>query len=79
MIISIMRKKNIKIEDWKRKKTNRDNFDNNEKEQLKKYGKKRKKGKRLQILDERNNIFNNFQMCSMVDSSILTTPAFRLI
>ena len=35
--------------------------------------------KRLQTLDERNSIFNNVQMCSMFDLSILTTPAFRLI
>ena len=35
--------------------------------------------KRLQTLDKRNSIFNNVQMCSMVDPSILTTPAFRLI
>ena len=31
------------------------------------------------FLDERNSIFDNDQICSMVDSSILTTPAFRLI
>ena len=36
-------------------------------------------GKRLQFLDERNSIFINVQMCSMVDPSILTAPAFRLI
>ena len=35
--------------------------------------------KRLQTLDERNSIFKNVQMCTMVDPSILTTPAFRLI
>ena len=35
--------------------------------------------KRLQTLDERNSIFNNFQMCTMVDPSTLTTPVFRLI
>ena len=35
--------------------------------------------KRLQTLDKRNSIFNNVQMCSMFDPSILTTPAFRLI
>ena len=35
--------------------------------------------KRLQTLGERNSIFNNVQMCTMVDPSILTTPAFRLI
>ena len=35
--------------------------------------------KRLQTLDERSSIFDNFQMCSMTDSFILTTPAFRSI
>ena len=69
----------INIEDSKRKKTKCDNLDNNEKEQLRKYDEKRKMDKRLQTLDERNSIFNNVQMCSMVNPSILTTPAFRLI
>ena len=44
-----------------------------------KVTKKRKMDKHLQTLDKRNSIFNNVQMCSMVDPSILTTPAFRLI
>ena len=35
--------------------------------------------KRLQTLDERSSIFDYVQMCSMADSCILTTPAFRLI
>ena len=35
--------------------------------------------KRLEILNEKNSIFNSVQMYSMVDPSILTTPAFRLI
>ena len=35
-------------------------------------------GKHLQTSDERNSIFDNFQMCSMVDPSILTIPVFRL-
>ena len=41
--------------------------------------KERKMDERLQTLDERRSIFNNVQMCSMTDSCILTTPAFRLI
>ena len=41
--------------------------------------KKRKMGKRLQMLDERSIIINNVQLCSMYDPCILTTPAFRLI
>ena len=44
-----------------------------------KNGKERKMDERLQTLDERSTIFNNVQMCSMTDSCILTTPAFRLI
>ena len=35
--------------------------------------------KLLQTLDERNSIFNNVQMFSMTDPSVLTTPAFRLM
>ena len=66
------KKERIKIEDSKRKKRH-DNLNNNEKEQLRKYDEKGK------TLDERNSIFNNVQMCSMVDPSILTTPAFRFI
>ena len=72
-------KEHLKIKDNKRKKEKRDNLNLDEKEQLRKYEKKGKMGKRLQTLDERNNIFNNVQMCSMVDPSILTTLAFRLI
>ena len=53
------KKERIKIEDSKRKKRH-DNLNNNEKEQLRKYDEKGK------TLDERNSIFNNVQMCSMV-------------
>ena len=35
--------------------------------------------KRLRTSNERSSIFDNVQMCSMTDPSILTTPAFRLI
>ena len=46
---------------------------------MRKYDKKKRKmDKSLQSLYERNSIFSNVQMCSMVDPSILTTPAFRL-
>ena len=62
-----------KIEENKRKKAKHDNLNVAEKEQ------KKKMNKRLQTLDERNSIFNNIQMCSIVDPSILTTPTFRLI
>ena len=44
--------------------------------QLRKCDKKRKMDK--QTLDERNCIFNNVQMCSMVDPCIHITPGFRL-
>ena len=40
---------------------------------------KKKKKMNKRFLDERNSIFDNDQICSMVNSSILTTPAFRLI
>ena len=39
--------------------------------------KKQKRDQSLQTLDERNGIFDNVQMCSMVDPCILTT-CFRL-
>ena len=35
--------------------------------------------KHLQTLDKRSSIFNNVQLCSVIDSCILTTPAFRLV
>ena len=56
-----------------------DSLGGDEKEQVRKNDKKRKMDKRLQTLDERSSIFDNVQMCSMTDSCILTTPAFRLI
>ena len=56
-----------------------DNLGDVEKEQFRKDDKKRKMNKCLQTLDERSNIFNNVQMCSMVDPAILTTLVFRLI
>ena len=76
--VNNQKKQHIKIEGSKIKKTNRDNFDTNEKFHLKKYGRKTKINNRLQHLDKRNSIFNNVQMCSMVDPSILTIPVFRL-
>ena len=72
-------KEHLKIKDNKRKKEKRDNPNLDEKEQLRKYENKGKMDKHLQTLDERNSIFKNVQMCSMVDPSILTTPAFRLL
>ena len=56
----------------------RDSLGDAEKEQARKND-KRKMDKRFQTLDERSSIFDNVQMCSMTDSCILTTPAFRLI
>ena len=63
----------------KGKKAICDNIGDDEKEQVRKADKKRKINKHLQTSDERNSIFNNIQMCSMLDPSILTTPAFRII
>ena len=57
----------------------RDSLDDDEKEQFRKNDKKRKMDKHLQTSDKRTSIFNNIQMCSMTDTCILTTPAFRLI
>ena len=57
----------------------RDNIDDDVKQQVRKDDKKRKMNKRFQTLDERNSIFNNVPMCSMVHPLILTTPTFRLI
>ena len=78
-----MIKKNIrkqrKARGKQKKKTKRENLDNNEKEQLRKDDKKRKMDKCFQTSDERNSIFSSVQICSMFDPSILTTPDFRLI
>ena len=71
--VNNQKKQHIKIEGSKIKKRNCDNFDH-----LKKYDRKTKINNRLQHLDKRNSIFNNVQMCSMVDPSILTIPVFRL-
>ena len=71
--VNNQKKQHIKIEGSKIKKRNHDNFDH-----LKKYDRKTKINNRLQHLDKRNSIFNNVQMCSMVDPSILTIPVFRL-
>ena len=72
-------KEHLKIKENKRKKEKRDNPNLDEKEQLRKYENKGKMDKHLQTLDERNSIFKNVKMCTMVDPSILTTPAFRLL
>ena len=73
-------KEHLKLKGNKKKQEKRDNLNVDEKEQQRKYEKKGKMDKRLQTLDERKSIFNNIQMCSsMVDPSILTIPAFRLI
>ena len=48
-------------------------------EKIGKNDKKRKMDKRLQTLDERSSTLDLVQMCSMTDTCILTTRAFRLI
>ena len=63
----------------KLKKILRDSHGDDEKEQVRKYDKKKKMDKHLQTLDERSSIFNNNQMCLLTDPCILTTPAFRLM
>ena len=63
----------------KEKKEKRYNLDDDGKEQLRKYEKKRKRYQILRTLEERSSIFNNVQMHIMVDACILTTSAFRLI
>ena len=72
-------KEQLRSYEKKGKKDMRDNLGDDEKEQVRKDDKNRNMNKRLQILYETNNIFNNNQMYSMVGPSILTTPAFRLI
>ena len=62
-----------------RKKEKCDKVDDDRKEQLRKCEKKGMRDQRLQTLEERSSIFNNNQMCSMDDPSILTKSAFRLI
>ena len=56
-----------------------DNLEAGEKEKVRKIDRKRKMDKRLKTFHERSSIFDNVQMCSMADTCILTTPAFRLI
>ena len=40
--------------------------------------KNRKKNQRVEIKDERKQVFDNVYSCSMIDSFILTTPAFKI-
>ena len=76
--LNVDEKEQLRKYDKKGKKSRPDNLGDDEKEQVRKDDKKRKMNKRLQTLDERNSIFNNVQVCSMVDPSILTITAFRL-
>ena len=41
--------------------------------------KNRKRNQRVEIKDERKQVFDNVHRCSMVDPFILTTPAFKII
>ena len=74
----LMKKEQLREYEKKRKKAICDNLSDDEKEQVRKDDKKRKMNKRSQTLDERNSIFNNLQMCSMVDPFMLSSQAFRL-
>ena len=74
----LMKKEQLREYEKKRKKAICDNLSDDEKEQVRKYDKKRKMNKHLQTLDERKSIFNNLQICSIVDPFILSSQAFRL-
>ena len=76
--LNVDEKEQLRKYDKKGKKAIPDNLGDVKKEQVRKDDKKRKMSKPLQTLDERNSIFNNVQMCSKFDTSILTTPVFRL-
>ena len=54
------------------------NFDHDKKE-VRNYDKNRKNDKGLEVIDARNSIFNNVNMCSIAEPFIFTTQAFRLI
>ena len=55
-----------------------DNLDDHKREQIWYSDKNRKKNKSIEIKDERKEVLDNVQRCSMVDSFILTTPAFKI-
>ena len=56
----------------------RDNLDDNKREQIRYNNKNRKRNQRVEIKDERKQVFDNVHRCSMVDPFILTTPAFKI-
>ena len=41
--------------------------------------KNRKKNQRIEIKDERKQVFDHVHRCSMVDPFIFTTPTFKII
>ena len=57
----------------------RDNLDDDKREQIRYNDKKIKKNQRVEIKDERKQVFDNVHRCSMVDPFILITPAFKII
>ena len=57
----------------------RDNPNGDKREQARYNDKSRKKNKRVEIKDERKQVFDNVYRCSMVDPFILATPAFKVI
>ena len=63
----------------KGKKKLGDNLDDDKREQIRYNNKNRKKNQRVEIKDERKQVFDNVHRCSMVDPFILTTPAFKII
>ena len=56
----------------------RDNLDDDKREQIGYNNKNRKKNQRVEIEDERKQVFDNVYSCSMTDWFILTTPAFKI-
>ena len=69
----------MKESDKIRKKEIRDNLDGDKREQARYNDKSRKKNKRVEIKDERKQVFDNVYRYSMVDPFILATPAFKVI
>ena len=55
-----------------------DNLDDDKREQIGYNNKNRKKNQRVEIEDERKQVFDNVYSCSMIDWFILTTPAFKI-
>ena len=73
------KREQVKECDKIRKKEMHDNLDDDKIEQIRCNEKNRKKNQRLEIKNERKQVFDNAHRCSMVDPFILTTPPFEII